>query len=121
MARTASSPAAELTSAIVTRAPAWTKARAHARPMPSAPPVTITTLSSKAGMGRAARVTLPREALKRPRRGCSLVIVATQVPTVHGRPAHALTPAEQRAAYEEDGYLVFPELLDASELAALRS
>jgi hypothetical protein len=32
-----------------------------------------------------------------------------------------LTPAEQRAAYEQDGYLVFPELLDATKLAALRS
>ncbi len=36
-------------------------------------------------------------------------------------PAHVLTPAEQRAAYEQNGYLVFPELLDATELAALRS
>lgn len=47
--------------------------------------------------------------------------MATQLSTVHRRPAHALTPAEQRAAYEEDGYLVFPELLDVTELAALRS
>src|SRR5262249_18712475 len=48
--------------------------------------------------------------------GCSLVGMATQV---HGRP-HVLTPAEQRAAYDQDGYLVFPELLDASELTGLR-
>jgi phytanoyl-CoA hydroxylase len=46
--------------------------------------------------------------------------MATQVSAVHGRPANVLTPAEQRAAYEQDGYLVFPELLDGSELAALR-
>jgi len=32
-----------------------------------------------------------------------------------------LTPAEQRAAYDQDGYLVFRELLDATELAVLRS
>ena len=31
-----------------------------------------------------------------------------------------LSPAEQKAAYEDQGYLVFPELLDADELAALR-
>jgi phytanoyl-CoA hydroxylase len=47
--------------------------------------------------------------------------MATQVSAAHGRPANVLTPVEQRAAYEQDGYLVFPELLDASELAALRS
>jgi len=47
--------------------------------------------------------------------------MATQVSPGHGRPAHVLTPAEQRAAYEQDGYLVFPELLDATDLAALRS
>jgi phytanoyl-CoA hydroxylase len=33
---------------------------------------------------------------------------------------NALSPAEQRAAYEANGYLVFPELLDADELARLR-
>ncbi len=31
-----------------------------------------------------------------------------------------LSPAEQKAAYDQQGYLVFPELLDAVELAALR-
>jgi phytanoyl-CoA hydroxylase len=40
--------------------------------------------------------------------------------TVHGRP-QVLTPAEQRAAYDQDGYLVFAELLDAAELARLRT
>src|SRR5436305_15211811 len=111
--RTASSPAAELTSAIVTCAPSRAKARAHARPMTSAPPVRITTLLSKAGMTGIARVTRRAAALKGYARGCSLVLMATQAPAVHGRPAHALTPADQRAAYEHDGYLVFPELLDA--------
>ena len=47
--------------------------------------------------------------------------MATQVSPVHNRPAHVLTPAEQRAAYDQDGYLVFRELLDATELAVLRS
>jgi ectoine hydroxylase-related dioxygenase (phytanoyl-CoA dioxygenase family) len=32
-----------------------------------------------------------------------------------------LSAAEQRAAYEQDGYLVFPELLDQAELATLRT
>src|SRR5438093_1184646 len=32
-----------------------------------------------------------------------------------------MTAAEQRAFYEEQGYLVFPELLDATELGALRA
>jgi phytanoyl-CoA hydroxylase len=31
-----------------------------------------------------------------------------------------LSPADQKAAYDEQGYLVFPELLDADELATLR-
>jgi phytanoyl-CoA hydroxylase len=72
-------------------------------------------------MSGTGRVALLGEALKRPLGGCSLVIMATQVSLVHGRPADVLTPAEQRAAYEQDGYLVFPELLDATELAVLRS
>jgi phytanoyl-CoA hydroxylase len=46
--------------------------------------------------------------------------MATQVSPVPGRAGHALTAADQRAAYESDGYLVFPELLDATELATLR-
>jgi len=46
--------------------------------------------------------------------------MATQVSPVHNRPAHVLTPAEQRAAYDQDGYLVFRELLDATELAGVR-
>jgi phytanoyl-CoA hydroxylase len=32
-----------------------------------------------------------------------------------------LSPAEQRASYDEQGYLVFPELLDAAELDTLRT
>ena len=35
--------------------------------------------------------------------------------------ASELEPAQQRALYEEQGYLVFPHLLDASELATLRA
>src|SRR5919109_94808 len=37
-------------SAMVTRAPSWAKASAVARPMPRAPPVTITTLPSNVPM-----------------------------------------------------------------------
>ena len=51
--------------------------------------------------------------MKCPLGGCSLVLMATQV--------SALAPANQRAAYEHDGYLVIPELLDRTELATLRS
>jgi ectoine hydroxylase-related dioxygenase (phytanoyl-CoA dioxygenase family) len=40
---------------------------------------------------------------------------------VTSRPANMMSPAEQRAAYEDDGYLVFPELLDPTELSTLRS
>ena len=40
---------------------------------------------------------------------------------VTSRAASQLSPAEQRAAYEEEGYLVFPELLDAMELGTLRT
>jgi phytanoyl-CoA hydroxylase len=40
---------------------------------------------------------------------------------VSSRPASELSPAEQRALYEEQGYLVFPQLLDATELATLRN
>jgi phytanoyl-CoA hydroxylase len=38
-----------------------------------------------------------------------------------GRPANLLSAPEQRARYEEDGYLVFPELLSKEELATLRT
>jgi ectoine hydroxylase-related dioxygenase (phytanoyl-CoA dioxygenase family) len=37
------------------------------------------------------------------------------------RPANALSPAEQRSAYEEGGYLVFPQLLSDDELQTLRA
>ena len=40
---------------------------------------------------------------------------------VSSRPASELSPAEQRAFYEEQGYLVFPQLLDPAELATLRN
>jgi ectoine hydroxylase-related dioxygenase (phytanoyl-CoA dioxygenase family) len=40
---------------------------------------------------------------------------------VTSRPANELSPAEQRSYYEEEGYLVFPELLDATELETLRT
>ena len=53
--------------------------------------------------------------------GCSLDTMAVQTPHVSGRSADKLSPAEQRAFYTEQGYLVFPELLDAAELAQLRS
>ena len=46
--------------------------------------------------------------------------MATQA-LVAGRPASELSPAEQRAAYDDNGYLVFPTLLDAGELATLRA
>jgi phytanoyl-CoA hydroxylase len=52
--------------------------------------------------------------------GCSLLRMATQA-FVSGRPASELSPSEQRAAYHDHGYLVFPTLLDAAELATLRS
>ena len=32
-----------------------------------------------------------------------------------------LSPTEQKTQYDEEGYLVFPELLDAIELAQLRA
>src|SRR5690242_1805902 len=47
--------------------------------------------------------------------------MATQAPTHLAGRANDLSPAQQRAAYEEQGYLVFPELLDAEELGTLRS
>src|SRR5579872_4028455 len=47
--------------------------------------------------------------------------MATQAATSSARRADDLSPAEQRAAYDEQGYLVFPELLDADELGTLRS
>src|SRR5262245_16937063 len=47
--------------------------------------------------------------------------MATQASPTQGRRAHELTRDEQLAAYKTDGYLVFPELLDASELDVLRS
>lgn len=40
---------------------------------------------------------------------------------VTSRPANELSPADQRAFYEEQGYLVFPELLSSTELETLRS
>src|SRR6266581_8958108 len=47
--------------------------------------------------------------------------MAPQVALVRSRPATELTAAEQRAAYDENGYLVFPELLHSSELESLRA
>jgi ectoine hydroxylase-related dioxygenase (phytanoyl-CoA dioxygenase family) len=47
--------------------------------------------------------------------------MAVQMTPVGARPASQLSPAEQRDCYAERGYLVFPELLDSSELATLRS
>jgi phytanoyl-CoA hydroxylase len=46
--------------------------------------------------------------------------MATQAASPSSRPASELSAAEQRAAYADNGYLVFPELLDAAELATLR-
>ena len=43
-------------------------------------------------------------------------MAATQTKT-----AQQMTPAEQKAFYEDQGYLVFPELLSSEELAELRS
>ena len=40
---------------------------------------------------------------------------------VSSRPANELSQADQRAFYEEQGYLVFPRLLDGAELATLRN
>src|SRR5436305_6844347 len=40
--------------------------------------------------------------------------MATQVSPVHNRPAHVLTPAEQRAAYDQDGYLVVAIVISPS-------
>jgi ectoine hydroxylase-related dioxygenase (phytanoyl-CoA dioxygenase family) len=46
--------------------------------------------------------------------------MSTQVEPVATGSRGGLSPAEQRASYEEQGYLVFPELLSANELAVLR-
>jgi phytanoyl-CoA hydroxylase len=48
----------------------------------------------------------------------SMPVPATHVVSRH---ANELGQAEQRAYYEEEGYLVFPQLLDSAELATLRT
>ncbi len=40
---------------------------------------------------------------------------------VQSKTAQDMTPAEQKAFYEEQGYLVFPQMLSAEELAAARA
>ncbi len=47
-----------------------------------------------------------------------MTMQATQLSSRRGT---ELSPAEQRASYDEHGYLVFPELLDAAELGTLRT
>ena len=47
--------------------------------------------------------------------------MATSVEPAHSRPASELSPSQQKALYEEQGYLVFPQLLDDEELARLRA
>ena len=47
--------------------------------------------------------------------------MATQAATHLAQTANELSPAEQRDAYEQLGYLVFPKLLNADELGTLRS
>ena len=47
--------------------------------------------------------------------------MATSVLLAPSRPASELTNAEQKAFYDEKGYLVFPELLADEELARLRA
>ena len=47
--------------------------------------------------------------------------MATDIGHSRLQAASELTPQAQRAAYDEQGYLVFPHLLSASELAALRA
>ena len=47
--------------------------------------------------------------------------MTTDIEQFGPRAASELTPWAQRAAYEEQGYLVFPQLLSASELATLRA
>ena len=47
-----------------------------------------------------------------------MTMQATQLPSRRGT---ELGPAEQQASYDEHGYLVLPELLDAAELGTLRT
>ena len=47
--------------------------------------------------------------------------MATQVEQAPGRPASELSPSEQKTYYEDQGYLVFPQLLSGEELARLRA
>src|SRR5688572_16462945 len=54
-------------------------------------------------------------------RGCRLRVMATHAPGAPSRPATELSPAQQKAFYEDRGYLVFPELLSLTELATLRA
>ena len=44
--------------------------------------------------------------------------MATQVMQAPARPATELSPSEQKIYYEDEGYLVFPQLLSGDELAA---
>jgi phytanoyl-CoA hydroxylase len=47
--------------------------------------------------------------------------MATHVDQAPSRPATELSPDEQKAYYEDQGYLVFPSLLSSEELAQLRA
>src|SRR5438128_4453311 len=47
--------------------------------------------------------------------------MATQLAQAPGRPASELSPSEQKTYYEDQGYLVFPQLLSGKELARLRA
>src|SRR5882762_981925 len=47
-----------------------------------------------------------------------MVIHVEQAP---GRPATELSPSDQKIHYEDQGYLVFPQLLSSEELAGLRA
>jgi phytanoyl-CoA hydroxylase len=47
--------------------------------------------------------------------------MATHVDQAPSRPATELSPDEQKAYYEDQGYLVFPSLLSSAELAQLRA
>jgi len=47
--------------------------------------------------------------------------MATQLEQAPAKPASELSPSEQKIYYEDQGYLVFPQLLSGEELARLRA
>src|SRR5919201_452979 len=67
------------------------------------------------------RTRWTRAACRGASRGCRLDSMPLPATHVVIRHANELSPAEQRAYYEEEGYLVFPQLLDGEELGNLRT